>query len=67
MSIDAASNTTPSPLTEIEGAYEHALAALDDRHRGRNLRRFADQFIERIARPESEHASSLLQQVQLPV
>jgi glycosyltransferase involved in cell wall biosynthesis len=35
--------------------------------RERNLRRFADQFLERIARPESEHASSLLQQVQLPV
>ena len=35
--------------------------------RRRNLRQFADQFLARIAPPESAYASSLLQQVQLPV
>jgi len=35
--------------------------------RQQNLRQFADQFLARIAQPESQYASSLLQQVQLPV
>ncbi len=35
--------------------------------RQRNLRRFADQFLARLAPSEPQYASSLLQQVQLPV
>jgi len=35
--------------------------------RQQNLRHFADQFLTRIAQSESQYASSLLQQVQLPV
>jgi glycosyltransferase involved in cell wall biosynthesis len=55
----------PGSLDAVGRAAVEAVARGYDR--GRNLRRFADQFLERIARTESEHASSLLQQVQLPV
>jgi len=52
-------------LAAVESAAPKMIAINYDRQR--NLRQFADQFLARIAQPELEHASSLLQQVQLPV
>jgi glycosyltransferase involved in cell wall biosynthesis len=52
-------------LSEVESAAAKMVAVNYDRQR--NLRQFADQFLARIAPPESAYASSLLQQVQLPV
>jgi glycosyltransferase involved in cell wall biosynthesis len=52
-------------LAAVESAAAQMVAINYDRRR--NLRQFADQFLARIAQPELEHASSLLQQVQLPV
>jgi glycosyltransferase involved in cell wall biosynthesis len=52
-------------LTEVERAAAKTVAINYDRRR--YLRQFADQFLARIAQPESAYASALLQQVQLPV
>ncbi len=52
-------------LGAVERAAAESIAVNYDRQR--NLRQFADQFLTRIAQPESQYASSLLQQVQLPV
>ncbi|HWZ83054.1 MAG TPA: glycosyltransferase family 4 protein [Terriglobales bacterium] len=52
-------------LGEIQRAAAQCVALHYDRQR--NLRQFADQFLERVAHPESSYANSLLQQVQLPV
>jgi glycosyltransferase involved in cell wall biosynthesis len=52
-------------LAAVESAAAKMIAINYDRQR--NLRLFADQFLARIAPSELEHASSLLQQVQLPV
>ncbi len=52
-------------LGAVERAAAESIAVNYDRQR--NLRQFADQFLARIAQPEPEYASSLLQQVQLPV
>jgi glycosyltransferase involved in cell wall biosynthesis len=52
-------------LAAVESAAAKMIAINYDRRR--NLRQFADQFLARIAPPESAYASSLLQQVQLPV
>jgi glycosyltransferase involved in cell wall biosynthesis len=52
-------------LGAVERAAAKSIAANYDRQQ--NLRQFADQFLARIAQPESQYASSLLQQVQLPV
>lgn len=52
-------------LAGVERAAAESIAVSYDRRR--NLRQFADQFLARIAQPEPAHASSLLQQVQLPV
>jgi glycosyltransferase involved in cell wall biosynthesis len=51
------------------GAVEHAAAEsiAVNYDRQQNLGQFADQFLARIAPPESEYASSLLQQIQLSV
>ena len=52
-------------LSEVErAAAEHIRVNYD---RQRNLCQFADQFLQRIAQPESPYASSVLQQVQLSV
>ena len=52
-------------LGGVERAAAENIAANYDRQR--NLRQFADQFLQRIAQSEPEYASSLLQQVQLSV
>jgi colanic acid/amylovoran biosynthesis glycosyltransferase len=52
-------------LTAVERAAGESIALNYDRQR--NLRQFAEQFLARIAQPEHLYASSLLQQVQLPV
>ncbi len=52
-------------LGAVERAAAESIAVNYDRQH--NLRQFADQFLRRIAPPESQYASSLLQQVQLPV
>jgi colanic acid/amylovoran biosynthesis glycosyltransferase len=52
-------------LGAVERAAAESIAVNYDRQR--NLRQFADQFLRRIAPPESPYASALLQQVQLPV
>ncbi len=52
-------------LGAMERAAAESIAVNYDRQR--NLRQFAEQFLARIAQPEPEYASSLLQQVQLPV
>ena len=52
-------------LTAVERAAAESIALNYDRQR--NLRQFAEQFLARIAQPEHLYASSLLQQVQLPV
>ncbi len=52
-------------LGAVERAAAESIAVNYDREQ--NLRQFADQFLARIAQPESQYASSLLQQVQLPV
>lgn len=54
-----------SSLSAVERAAGKFIALNYDRQR--NLRQFADQFLSRIVRPEPAYASSLLQQVQLPV
>jgi glycosyltransferase involved in cell wall biosynthesis len=54
-----------SSLSAVERAAGEFVALNHDRQR--NLRQFADQFLDRIAQPEPAYASSLLQQVQLPV
>jgi glycosyltransferase involved in cell wall biosynthesis len=52
-------------LAAVERAAAKMIAINYDRQR--NLRQFADQFLARIAPPESVYASPLLQQVQLSV
>jgi glycosyltransferase involved in cell wall biosynthesis len=52
-------------LGPVRRAAAESIALNYDRQR--NLRLFADQFLQRIATPELKHASSLLQQVQLSV
>ena len=52
-------------LAAVECAAAKVVAMNYDRRR--NLRQFADEFLARIAPTESAYASSLLQQVQLPV
>jgi glycosyltransferase involved in cell wall biosynthesis len=52
-------------LGAVERAAAESITVNYDRQR--NLRQFADQFLSRIAPPESQYASALLQQVQLPV
>jgi glycosyltransferase involved in cell wall biosynthesis len=52
-------------LRAVECAAAESIALSYDRQR--NLRQFADQFLARIAPPEPEYASALLQQVQLSV
>jgi glycosyltransferase involved in cell wall biosynthesis len=52
-------------LAEVRRAAAWSIALSYDRRQ--NLRKFADQFLARIAQPEPAYASSLLQQVQLPV
>ena len=52
-------------LGGVERAAAENIAVNYDRQR--NLRQFANQFLERISQPEPEYASTLLQQVQLSV
>ena len=52
-------------LGAVERAAAESIAV--NYNRKRNLRQFADQFLTRVVSPESQYASALLQQVQLPV
>jgi glycosyltransferase involved in cell wall biosynthesis len=54
-----------SSVEEIGRAAAEMIAINYDRRK--NLRQFADQFLARVGSPELTYASSLLQQVQLPV